>query len=161
MSKAKNYIPEGHRAVTAHLSVSNGLAAIAFYEKAFGAKLVSRSPGPNPETTMHAEIRIADSAVFLMDMPGPGTVRPPTSAGGTSVVLHLFVPDADAVYNRALAAGGTSVMPPMDMFWGDRYGQVADPFGHVWAVATHKEDLSEAELESRAKAFYAQMAAQR
>lgn len=159
MPNAKRHIPEGHRTVTPHLVVKNGLEAIAYYQKAFGAELRAHAPGATPESTMHAELRIGDSAVFLTDMVGgPSQVRPPSPATGTTTLIHLFVPDADALFDRAIAAGATPVMPPADMMWGDRYGQLCDPFGHVWAVATHKEDVSPAELQKRTQAFFAQMA---
>jgi uncharacterized glyoxalase superfamily protein PhnB len=146
------------RTVTPHLVVRNGLEAIAFYKKAFGAELKAHAPGPAPGSTMHAEIRIGDSSVFLMEMMGPTPATPPTSASGTTSLVHLFVPDVDAVFAKAVAAGATVVMPLSDMFWGDRYGQIVDPFGHVWALATHQEDLSPEEIERRSKAFFAQMA---
>jgi len=159
MSKAKHHIPEGQRSVTPYLVVENALETIAFYQKAFGAELRVRAPGATPESTMHAELRIGDSAVFLTDMVGgPAAVRPPSTAG-TTVVIHLFVPDTDAVFAQALAAGATALMPPMDMMWGDRYCQVVDPFGHAWGLATHKEDVSLEEIERRSKAFFAQMGA--
>jgi PhnB protein len=151
MSQAKHYLPEGLRTVTPHLVVRNGLEAIAFYKNAFAAELRNHAPGPTPGSTMHAELRIGDSAVFVMDSPTP------SSTIGTTTLIHLFVPNADTAFKQAVAAGATVAMPLMDMFWGDRYGQVADPFGHVWALATHKEDVSPDEIERRAQAFYAQM----
>ncbi len=157
MAKAKSYLPERHHSVTPHLLVSNAVEAIAFYKKAFGAALEAQVPGPTPGSTLHAEIRIGDSAVFLMDLPGPAAVKSPTAAGTTTAVIHLFVPNVDAVVNQAVAAGAKVLMPVADMMWGDRYGQIQDPFGHVWALATHQEDVSPAELEVRTKAFFEQM----
>jgi uncharacterized glyoxalase superfamily protein PhnB len=160
MPKAKHPIPEGMRTVTPHLVLRNGLEAIAFYKKVFGAELKTHAAGPTPGSTMHAEIRIGDSSVFLMEMLGPPPVKPPASTSGTTSLVHLFVPNVDAVFAQAVAAGATVVMPLSDMFWGDRYGQILDPFGHVWALATHQEDLSPEEIERRSKAFFAQMAQQ-
>ncbi len=157
MAKAKSPIPEGMRTVTPHLAVTNALDAVAFYKKAFGAELKSHAPGTTPRSTMHAEIRIGDSSVFLADMVGQGPVKPPTRDSGATCLIHLFVPNADAVFAAAVAAGATVVMPLSDMFWGDRYGQITDPFGHVWSIATHLEDLTPEEVDRRAKAFFAQM----
>jgi uncharacterized glyoxalase superfamily protein PhnB len=158
MSKAEHYIPEGHRSITPHLAVRSGLEAIAFYQKAFGAELRGRAEGATPQSTMHAELRIGDSAVFLTDMTGPTPVKAPGAGGAPTVVIHLFVPDADTVFARAQEAGAKVVMPLSDMMWGDRYGQLQDPFGHVWSLATHKEDVSAEELQKRSKSFFAQMA---
>lgn len=158
MAKAKSYIPEGLRTVTAHISVKNAIEAIEYYKMAFGAKLQLHSPGPAPGSTMHAQIQIGDAVVFMSDEMPMSPVRAPTTVGGSTVVLSLFVPDCDAVFNAAVAAGGKALMPLADQFWGDRYGQVQDPFGHVWAVATHKEDLTDEEIGQRAQAFMAEMA---
>ena len=160
MSQSKSYLPEGQRSVTPHLLVSNGLEAIAFYEKAFGAELRYRVPGPTPGSTLHAEIRIGDSAVYLMDMSGPARVKAPGTGSVNAGLTHVFVPDCDAVVNRAVAAGAKIVMPVSDQMWGDRYGQIEDPFGQIWSVATHKEDVSADELERRTKTFFAQMSGQ-
>lgn len=157
MAKAKRPIPEGMRTVTPHLPMQNALEAIAFYKKAFGAELKSHAPGTTPGSTMHAEIRIGDSSVFLADMLGAGPVKAPSSAGGATCMMHLYVPNADATFANAVAAGAKVVMPLADMFWGDRYGQITDPFGHVWSIATHVEDLTPQEIDQRAKAFFAQM----
>jgi PhnB protein len=156
MPAAKHHIPEGHRSLTPHLIVDNGLDAIAFYQKAFGAELRSHAPAERPGSTMHAELRIGDSALFLTDMIGPVPVRPPSAGGAATAMMHVFVADCDAVFNRAVAAGAKVVMPPSDMFWGDRYGQVADPFGHVWSIATHKEDVTPEEMQTRAQTFWTQ-----
>ncbi|MGH2403619.1 MAG: VOC family protein [bacterium] len=160
MAKAVKPIPEGLHTVTPHLAISGAAAAIEFYRKAFGAQEMHRSLGPDGKSVIHAEIRIGDSAIFLADeMPGMGE-RSPKSLGNTTVVLNLFVEDADALWKRAVEAGAEIKLPIMDAFWGDRYGLVADPFGHVWALATHKEDLTPEELERRAREFFAKMAQQ-
>ena len=150
MAKAKHYAAEGSRSVTPHLTVKGAAQAIEFYKKAFGATEPRVMADPNG-VVMHAEIRIGDSAVYLNDEIIPMGAKSPPTIGGTPVTIHLFVPDADATFKQALAAGATERMPLQDQFWGDRYGQVVDPFGHVWSIATHKEDLTEAEIWERAK----------
>ncbi|MFO0960403.1 MAG: VOC family protein [Isosphaeraceae bacterium] len=151
-------IPEGHHTITPHLVVDGAAEAIEFYKKAFGAEEVSRMPFPGEDGTTklgHAEVRIGDSLVYLADeFPSYGSVGP---AGGTSpVVIHLKVTDADAAYRRAVDAGATGVAPPADMFWGDRYAKLIDPFGHHWSIAEHLEDVSIEEMQRRMAAFAGQ-----
>ncbi len=154
MAKVKP-VPDGFHTLTPHLIVRGAAQAIDFYKAAFGAEELSRHPGPDGKTIMHALLRIGDSMLMLADeFPGKGCTSPAT-VGGTSVVLNLYVNDADALYQRAVKAGAKATMPMTDMFWGDRYGQLSDPFGHQWSLATHKEDVSDAELEKRAKAMFA------
>src|SRR5258706_9162634 len=160
MAKAKSHVPEGLRSVTPHLVLKNSLDAIEFYKKAFGAELVNHAPGPMPRSTMHAMIRIGDSAIMLADEMPQSTVKAPKSIGGTTSSISLYVPDVDATFNKAVAAGAKVNMPVGDQFWGDRYGQVLDPEGHLWEIGTHKEDLTPEELEQRANDFMAQMAKQ-
>jgi len=140
MAKAKSYIPEGLRTVTAHLVVPNALDAIEFYKKAFGAEVTSHHPGPAPRSTMHATIRIGDTALMLADEMPQSTAKSPGTAKTTTVSLSVFVPDVDAVFNKAVAAGAKVTMPLGDQFWGDRYGQVTDPFGprRRWASARRR-----------------------
>jgi PhnB protein len=148
-------IPDGYHTATPTLTVDDGARALEFYTKALGAKERMRSLGPGGKI-MHAEFEVGDSAIMLSDeMPGMGS-RSPKSLGGTAGGLWLYVPDTDAVYQRAIAAGATSVSAPMDMFWGDRHARIRDPFGHEWSIATHTEDLTPEEMDQRAKAFYAQ-----
>jgi uncharacterized glyoxalase superfamily protein PhnB len=161
MAKAKSYVPEGLRSVTPHLVLKNSLDAIEFYKKAFGAEVVAHAPGPTPRSTMHAMIRIGDSAIMLADEMPMSSAKAPKSIGGTAQSISLYVPDVDATFNKAIAAGGKVTMPVGDQFWGDRYGQLFDPEGHLWEIATHKEDLTPQELEQRAKDFMAQMAKQK
>jgi uncharacterized glyoxalase superfamily protein PhnB len=105
---------------------------------------------------MHSSMRVGNSVFFLNDeMPMPGTVRSPATLGGTPAVLTVYVPDCDKVFQQAVSAGAKPTLPLEDQFWGDRYGQVTDPFGHVWAIATHKEDLTPAEMEERSRQFMA------
>jgi len=155
MAKAKNPIPEGLYTITPQLNVKGAAQALEFYKRAFGAKELSRFPGPGG-LIMHASIKIGDSHFFLNDeMPGQDTCVSPTKLGGTTVVLNLYVADCDKLYNQAVSAGAKASMPLADQFWGDRYGQVTDPYGHVWAIATRKEDLTPAEMEERGRQFMA------
>lgn len=139
-SKAKPMAaaPQYHT-VTPLLNVDGAEGAIAFYKEAFGAKERARMPGPDGKI-MHAEIVIGDSVVMISDaMNQPATISS----------LHVYVPDCDALYSRAVAAGAKAKMALQDMFWGDRFGSVTDPFGNTWSIATHKEDVSRAEMEKR------------
>lgn len=155
MSSAKP-IPEGFRTITPHIIVRDANRAIDFYKQAFGAKELRRMPGPNGGL-MHAELRIGDSILMLADeFPGMGALSP-LSIGGTPVSIHLYVEDVDAATQQAIAAGATVKMPVADMFWGDRYGIVADPFGHQWSIATHTQDLTEVEMQQAAVKAMAQM----
>jgi PhnB protein len=144
-------IPEGYHTVTPYLTVRGAAKAIDFYERAFGAeeRMCMRRPDGG---VMHAEIRIGDSFVMLSDEVPEMGARGPESLGGASGSIYLFVEDVDAVVARAVAAGAKLAMPPQDMFWGDRFGRVTDPFGHGWAIATHKEDLTPEEIARRAAA---------
>jgi PhnB protein len=138
-------IPDGMHSLTPHLVCDGAAAAIEFYKQAFGAVEESRLPGPDGKL-VHASVRIGDSPLMLVDeMPGMG-VQSPKSLKGSPVTIHLYVPDADATFARAVAAGATAVMPPADMFWGDRYGVLKDPFGHSWSIATHQRDLTPEEI---------------
>jgi uncharacterized glyoxalase superfamily protein PhnB len=146
MQHAARPIPEGYHSLTPHLVCEGAAKAIAFYQQAFGAVELDRMPGPGGRI-MHATLRIGDSLVMLCDdFPEYGS-RGPQALQGSPVVIHLYVPDADAVWERALAAGGKPLMPLGDTFWGDRYGQLVDPFGHRWAVATHVRDMTLEEIQ--------------
>jgi PhnB protein len=141
-------IPPGYHTVTPYLIVRNAAKAIDFYKKAFGAVELMRFPGPN-DSVMHAEVKIGDSPVMLADeMPAEGYVGP-QSLGGAAVSLMLYVEDVDALFTQAVAAGATAKRPVADQFYGDRTGTLVDPFGHVWSIATHKEDLSMEEIRQR------------
>jgi len=157
MAKAKSHLPEGIRSVTPHLVVKNALDSIEFYKKAFGAQLLSQAPGPTPRSTMHAAIKIGDGVIFLADEMGMSHVKSPKNLGGTTTSIMLFVPDVDATFKTAVSAGAKVNMPVADQFWGDRYGQVEDPFGHQWSLATHKQDLTQDQIAANAKAFFANM----
>ncbi|MDR3391331.1 MAG: VOC family protein [Sulfuriferula sp.] len=139
-------IPEGMHSVTPHLVCAGAAAAIDFYRRAFNAVEAVRLPGPSGKL-VHAMIRIGDSPVMLVDeMPECGALGP-AARQGTSVTLHLYVEDADAIFAQAVAAGAVVKMPLADMFWGDRYGLLIDPFGHQWSVATHIRDVSREEMQ--------------
>ena len=151
MAKPGKAIPEGYHTITPHLIVKGAAEAIEFYKNAFGAEEVMRMPGPDG-MIMHSELRIGDSHFMLNDeFPNFGKMGP-KSIGGTAVTIHLYVSDVDALYARAVKAGAKATMPIADMFWGDRYGQIEDPFGHQWSLATHKEDLTPEECMERMKA---------
>ena len=155
MKKATKAIPEGYHTLTPQLTVRGAERAIDFYKRAFGAEELMRMPGPDGKSIMHAELKIGDSIFFLGDeFPDTGC-RSPESLGGTAASLHIYVTDVDAAFKRAVAAGAQVRMPVADMFWGDRYGRVADPFGHEWGLGTHKEDLTPAQIRERATAFLA------
>jgi PhnB protein len=140
-------IPNGMHTVTPHLVCAGGADAIDFYKKAFNAEEMMRLPGQNGKL-MHGCIRIGDSLVMLADeYPEWGSFGP-NSLKGTTVTIHLYVEDADSQFNQAIAAGCTVHMPMADMFWGDRYGIVKDPFGHLWAIATHIRDVSPEEIQA-------------
>jgi PhnB protein len=145
-------IPDGMHTVTPHLVCAGASDAIEFYKKAFNAVETARIPGPGG-TLMHASIRIGDSTVMLVDeMPQHGTLGP-KSLKGSPVIIHLYVDDADAFVARAAAAGAKITMPVTEMFWGDRYGQLEDPFGHRWSVATHVRDVTPAEMREAIEAM--------
>ena len=140
-------IPDGYRSLTPHLVVDDGAAALGFYERAFGAEVRSRLDGGG--IVMHAEVRIGDSLLTVSDaMPDFGLVAPDKDGPVTSSLM-IYCEDADALHARATAAGATSINEVSDQFHGDRAGSVRDPFGHRWAIATHTEDLTEAELKRR------------
>lgn len=149
-------IPEGFHAVTAHLVVQDAPRALAFYQEAFGAEVLMKAMMPGGEALMHAEFRIGNSMLMLAEENTEWGAISPRTLGGSPVVLHLYVPDVDAAYKRAMEAGCTVLMPPTDMFWGDRYGKVQDPFGHHWSLATHVEDVSPEEVERRALEAFSQ-----
>lgn len=144
-------MPEGMRSVTPHLCCAGASDAIDFYVRAFGAQEMCRIPGPDGKL-IHGAIRIGDSMIFLVDEFPAWNALGPKARGGSSVTIHLQVENADASFERAVAAGATVRMPLADMFWGDRYGCVEDPWGHNWSIATHIRDVSMDELQKIAKA---------
>lgn len=146
-------VPEGFTTVTPHLVVKNAPEAIEFYKKAFGAQETMRMPGPGG-TVMYAELRIGSGVIMMNDEFPEMGARSPLSIGGTAVTITLYVDDADSFMAAAKAAGANETMPVQDMFWGDRYGKCTDPYGHEWAIATHKEDLSPEEIGKRAAEMF-------
>ena len=149
-------IPEGFRSVTPHIVVKDARAALDFYKAAFGAEELCFVPGPGGEGCTHAEFKIGDSMLMLaQEMEGMEHWLSPETHGGTTVALHIYTEDTDAAFQRAVDAGGAPGMPPMDMFWGDRYARVTDPFGHEWSLATHMKDLTPEQIQAGQEAFFA------
>jgi PhnB protein len=156
MAKKAQAIPKGYHTVTPSLVVGGAARAIDFYRKAFGAEEIMRFPGPDG-LIMHAEIRIGDSVIMLMDeMPEQGG-KSPKRYGGTPVAFFVYGENVDAAWKRAVDAGAKETMPLADQFWGDRTGCLEDPFGHKWWLAQHIEDLTPEQLQKRAEAFFSQM----
>ncbi len=152
MAASKHRIPEGHHTITPHLVIKGAAKAMDFYKKAFGAEERFRMPGPDGNI-MHAEMQIGSSIFYLADeFPDMGCLGP--QGGASPVTIHLYVEDADAAYKRGVDAGAKSTMPLQNMFWGDRYGKLVDPFGHHWSIATHLEDLTPDEIGQRAAAAF-------
>ena len=149
-TKAKP-VPDGFHTVTPYLIVKGAAAAIEFYKKAFGATEVLRHSDPSGRIG-HAQIKIGNSFIMMGEqMENPGVWE----NAGSSMMMYVYVEDVDALFNRAVAAGGKAIMPVTDMFYGDRSGALTDPFGHVWCLATHKEDISEEEMQRRGAAAMA------
>ncbi len=160
MAKKAKPVPAGFHTLTPHLTVRDAPKAIEFYKKAFGAKVKNVHVAPNGKV-MHATLKFGESLLMLNDeFPGMGAPSPQT-VGGSPVILNIYVKNVDKLFDQAVAAGANVTMPLQDQFWGDRYGQLADPFGHLWSLATHKEDVSAKELEKRGKAVFEQMARER
>jgi len=145
-------IPDGYHSVTPYMIVKGAAKAIDFYKNAFGATELMRFPGPN-NSVMHAEIKIGDSVVMLADEHESGPYRSPIAVGGTPISLMVYVEDVDTVFNQAVSLGAKSTREVEDQFYGDRSGNLTDPFGHVWTIATHKEDVSSEEMERRMAAL--------
>ncbi len=149
-------IPEGYHTVTPYLTVDDAAKAIEYYKKVFGAKERVRMDAPGGKIG-HAELEIGDSLVMLSDPFPQGSTKPPHELGGTSVSVFMYVEDVDAVVKQAVDAGATVTMEIADQFWGDRFGSVQDPFGHLWSIATHVEDVPPEEMAGRAEAAMAAM----
>jgi len=141
-------IPEGYRSVTPYLIVKGAVRAIDFYKQAFGATEIMRFPGPD-NTIAHAEIKIGDSIVMLADSPAGGEFRDPQALGGSPIGLMIYVPEVDKTFKNAVSLGAKQSRPVVDQFYGDRSGTLVDPFGHVWTVATHVEDVSPQQMQER------------
>jgi PhnB protein len=151
-------IPEGYHTISPSLIVDPASEAIDFYKRAFGATERGIMQGPDGKIA-HAELQIGDSVLMVSDPYPMQNAKSPKELGGTSVSIFLYVEDVDAAYKQAVDAGATVTMEPDDMFWGDRFGALVDPYGHAWAMATHIEDLSEEEMRERGEKAMAEMAA--
>jgi PhnB protein len=147
-----SYIPEGYHNVTPYLIIDGAAAALDFYQTAFGAKEVMRMPNPEGKVA-HAEILLGNSHVMLADEYPDMGYRGPQAYGGTSVSLMVYVPDVDATFAKAISAGATELRSIADQFYGDRSGTLRDPFGHVWTISTHVEDVSSEEIQRRLAAM--------
>ena len=150
-------IPEGYSTISPYLAVDDAAEAIEYYKKAFGAEETVRMDAPDGKIG-HAELKIGDSHVMLSDPFPQASTTPPKELGGTSASIFMYVEDVDAVVQKAVDAGATVTMEVEDQFWGDRFGSITDPFGHIWSIATHVEDLTPEEIEERGKAAMAAMA---
>ena len=152
-------IPEGYHSVTPSFTFKDSRKAIEFYKKAFGAKVLDLMPDPSGRRTMHATIQIGNSMVMMGDeMPGSeNCAKSAETLGSSPISLYVYVPDADQAFKQAVAAGATATMPVADMFWGDRCGSLKDPFGYTWMIGTHKQDLTNDQIQKGAEAFFAQM----
>ncbi len=150
---AATTLPEGFHSVTPYLTIKGAAEAIEFYKRAFGATEMFRMPMPDGSLA-HGEIMIMGSRIMLSDGCSEGPAKPPRELGGTTCGLYVYVDDVDALFEQATAAGAKVVQPPTDQFYGDRSGTLEDPFGHLWFLATHKEDVSAEEVERRAKELF-------
>jgi len=151
-------IPEGYRSVTPSFTFKDSQKAIEFYKKAFGAKVLDVFQNLNGRGIMHATIQIGDSILMMGDENPGQNCKSAETLGSSPISFFIYVPDADAAFKQAVAAGCTAVMPVAEMFWGDRAGNIKDPFGYSWMIATHTRDLTKDEIKKGAEAFFAQMA---
>lgn len=152
-------IPDGFHTITPSMVINNANEAIEFYKNAFDAKEIYRFPTPDGKI-LHAMIQIGDSFVMMSDeFPAMGLKSPPT-IGGTSVTIHVYVEDADKIFKQAIDSGAVVTMPIMDAFWGDRYGMVIDPYGHSWAIATHKIDMTPEGMRKAGEEYFASLSKQ-
>ena len=156
MSQIKK-IPDGYHSITPYLNLKNASQAIEFYKKAFGAKEQMRMMTPDGKAIAHAELKIGDSALMLADEIQEMKNPSPTTLGGSSGGIFLYVEDADTIFNQAVAEGAKVLDPVKEMFWGDRHGAIEDPFGHIWSISTHTRDLSPEELKKGAEEAFANM----
>ena len=148
-------IPEGFNTITPCLTLKNSLEAIEFYEKAFGAKNLGVFPSPDGKRTMHAVIKIGESILMMGDEWPEQNCKSAESLGASPISLYIYVPNVDEVFEQAVDAGGTEIMPLSEMFWGDRCGTLKDPFGYSWTIATHTRDLTREEVQEGAQSFFA------
>ncbi|PYX73897.1 MAG: glyoxalase [Acidobacteria bacterium] len=157
MAEKAKPVPDGFHTLTPHLTVRDAEKAIDFYQKAFGAEVRGKNHAPDGKKIIHASLKIGDSMLMLNDeFPEWGTVAP-SATGGTGIAIHVYVDNVDTIFDRAVSAGATVKMPLMDAFWGDRYGQIVDPFGHKWSLATHVRDMTQEEMRKEQEAAFAHM----
>jgi PhnB protein len=150
-------IPDGFHTVTPHITVRDAQRALEFYRNAFGAEILHVMPGPGGKV-MHAAFKIGDSIIMMNDeFPETGGSLAPSAAAGSGVMLHIYLDNVDAAFDRAVSAGASVKMPLMDMFWGDRYGTLMDPFGHKWSLATHTRDMSPEEMQQEQEKAFGKM----
>jgi len=152
-------IPDGYHSVTPSFTFKDSQKAMDFYKKAFGAKVLDLMPNLTGRGIMHATLQIGDSIVMMGDeMPGGQGCRSAEALGGSPISLYFYVPNVEAAFKQAVAAGGAETMPVADQFWGDRAGMIRDPFGYSWMIATHKQDLTPEQIRQGAEAFFSQPA---
>ena len=144
-------IPDGYHSITPMLIVKDGLKAIEYYKKVFGAIDKGTMMMPDNKSVAHAELLIGDSKIMLSDEFPEMKSLSPTTIGGSPVSLYLYVEDVDKTFNLAITEGGKSLFPVQDRFYGDRHGSIQDPFGHIWSIATHIKDLTEEEMKKAAE----------
>lgn len=151
-------IPEGWHSLSPHLVIKDAAAAIEFYKKAFGAVEECRLVMPGTNQVLHAGLRVGDSKLMIGgEFEGTECgAKSSLTLGGTPVAIHIYVANVDEAFNKALAAGAEIIMPPTDMFWGDRYGKLKDPFGHEWSIATQLRALNQEEMQAAAEKFFQQ-----
>ena len=154
MTTLKRPVPEGFHTITPHLELRDAARAIEFYKKAFGAVEITRQSGPDGKSIMHCQLRIGDSMLLLHDEYAESGGESPQTLEGSPVTLHLYVDDADAAVERAVKAGARVDMPVQDMFWGDRYCQITDPFGHHWSIAHKVTELSPEQIRKGAAEYF-------
>ncbi|HLB52507.1 MAG TPA: VOC family protein [Chlamydiales bacterium] len=157
MTKTVKALPEGFHSITPSLIVKDGVKAIEFYKKAFGAEEIKRAMGPDGKGVLHAHLKIGDSAFFLTEENSKQRTQSPETLHAVTATFYLYMNDVDTAFKQAVAAGAKEEMPVMEMFWGDRTGSVVDPFGHKWVIATHTRDMTYQEIEKEKEAFFAQM----
>jgi uncharacterized glyoxalase superfamily protein PhnB len=151
-------IPNGYHSVTPSLTLKDSQKAIDFYKKAFNAKVLDLFPNPVGKGIMHAVIQIGNSLIMMGDEAPGMSAKSAETLNGSPISLYVYVPNVDEAYKQAVDAGAVATMPVMDMFWGDRAGNLKDPFGYTWMIATHQKDLTKDEIKKGAEAFFAQFA---
>ena len=160
MTTQEKLIPDGYHTITPSFTFKDSKKAFEFYKKAFGAKVLDLMPRLDGSGVMHATIQIGNSIVMMGDeMPGSeNCAKSAETIGNSPISLYVYVPNVDAAFNQAVAAGAKVAMPVADMFWGDRAGSLKDPFGYSWMIATHKQDLTKEQIQKGAETFFASMA---